>query len=35
MLVTGFLYMAIARPGRNSEVPEGDAIEVAAMLREQ
>jgi amino acid transporter len=35
VLATGFLYMAIARPGRNSEVPEGDAVEVAAMLREQ
>lgn len=33
VLVTGGLYMAIARPGRNSNVPEGDAIEVAAMLR--
>lgn len=33
VLATGFIYMAIARPGRNSNVPEGDAIEVATMLR--
>jgi amino acid transporter len=30
----GFLYLLIARPDRNSgDVPEGDAIEVAAQLR--
>ena len=28
VLVTGGLYMAIARPGRNLNVPEGDAIEL-------
>jgi amino acid transporter len=35
VLGTGLIYMAIARPGRNSTVPEGDAIEMAASLRER
>ncbi|WP_341954044.1 amino acid permease [Salinibacterium sp. TMP30] len=34
VLVTGLIYMMIARPGRNSTVPEGDAVEIAALLRE-
>jgi amino acid transporter len=34
VLATGLIYMAIARPGRNSNVPEGDAVEMAASLRE-
>lgn len=34
VLVTGVIYMMIARPGRNSKIPEGDAIEIAALLRE-
>lgn len=34
VLVTGVIYMTIARPGRNSTMPVGDAIEVAAMMRE-
>ena len=33
VLVTGVIYMAIVRPGRNSTIPEGDAIEIAALLR--
>lgn len=33
VLVTGVIYMMIARPGRNSTVPEGDAVEIAALLR--
>jgi len=34
VVVTGVIYMAIARPGRYSTIPEGDAVEVAALLRE-
>jgi hypothetical protein len=34
VLVTGLLYLLIARPGRHSDdVGEGDAVEVAARLR--
>jgi len=34
VLVTGLLYLMIARPDRHSDdVGEGDAIEVAAKLR--
>ena len=34
VLVTGVIYMMIARPGRNSTIPEGDAVEIAALLRQ-
>jgi amino acid transporter len=34
VLVTGVIYMMIARPGRNSAIPEGDAVEIAALLRQ-
>jgi hypothetical protein len=34
VLATGGIYMMIARPGRNSTIPEGDAVEIAALLRE-
>ena len=33
VLVTGLIYMMIARPGRNSKIPEGDAVEIAALIR--
>jgi amino acid transporter len=35
VLVAGLLYLAVARPDRHSDgVPEGDAVEVAAHLRQ-
>lgn len=33
VLVTGLLYLLIARPDRKSDAPAGDAVEVAATLR--
>ncbi|MBN9150584.1 MAG: amino acid permease [Cryobacterium sp.] len=33
VVVTGVIYMMIARPGRASTIPEGDALEIAALLR--
>lgn len=33
VVVTGVIYMMIARPGRTSTIPEGDALEIAALLR--
>ena len=33
VLVTGLLYLLIARPDRKSDAPAGDAIEVAEKLR--
>ncbi len=34
VVVTGLIYMMIARPGRSSHIPEGDAIEIADLLRQ-
>ena len=34
VVVTGLIYMMIARPGRSSHIPEGDAVEIAALLRQ-
>ncbi|MNV95855.1 hypothetical protein D3C71_1907950 [compost metagenome] len=33
VIVVGWLYMVIAKPHRNSTAPEGDAIEMANMMR--
>ncbi|MCY1548570.1 hypothetical protein D9M68_846900 [compost metagenome] len=33
VVVTGLLYMFIAKPHRNSTAPEGDAVEVANAMR--